>query len=147
MDKDEFTVKGKGSKYRVVFLTNQAKHWIKNYLALRKDDDSALFISHDKASQKRKNIIDKEANNLTPRSIQRLVANYAKMAGIPKHVTTHTLRHSFATDLLINGADIRSVQSMLGHESISTTQIYTHITDQQLREVHKAFHGKKRKKK
>lgn len=146
LKKDEFTITGKGSKHRVVFLSPDAKQWIANYLSFRKDTDPALFIGHDRASKKRKDAIAKESYNLTPRSIQRIVVNYSKAAGIPKHVTTHTLRHSFATDLLINGADIRSVQSMLGHESITTTQIYTHITDQQLREVHKAFHGKKRKK-
>ena len=99
-----------------------------------------LFISHDKASGGRE-----EQVGLTPRSVQRLVQKYARVAGITKEVTPHTLRHSYATDLLMNGADIRSVQAMLGHASITTTQVYTHITDQQLRDVHKAFHGRQRK--
>jgi len=142
LKKDEFTVRGKGSKLRIVFLSNQAKYWIENYLKIRKDVSPYLFIRHDRASGKASK--SKEAENLTPRSMQRLIKKYSKIAGITKHVTPHTLRHSFATDLLMNGADIRSVQSMLGHSSITTTQIYTHITNQQLREVHKAFHGKKR---
>jgi site-specific recombinase XerD len=138
--KDEFTVRGKGSKLRVVFLSPDAKKWIKEYLDARQDVNPFLFISHDKAASGRD-----EQNCLTPRSVQRLVEKYAKVAGITKRVTPHTMRHSYATDLLINGADIRSVQAMLGHSSITTTQVYTHITDQQLRDVYKAFHGKKRK--
>jgi site-specific recombinase XerD len=141
LDKDEFTVRGKGDKLRIVFLSNQAKYWIKNYQKMRHDMSNFLFSSHDKASAKRNS-----EQPLTSRSIQRLVQKYARAAGITKQVTPHTLRHSYATDLLINGADIRSVQAMLGHSSITTTQVYTHITDQQLREVHKAFHGNKRKK-
>jgi len=133
----EFTIRGKGKKLRVVFMSNQARYYIKKYLAIRKDVNPFLFISHDKANKKRD-----EEKGLTPRSIQRLVQKYSKVAGITKQVTPHTLRHSYATDLLINGADIRSVQSMLGHSSITTTQVYTHITDQQLREVHKAFHNR-----
>lgn len=136
----EFTVRGKGSKLRVVFLSPDAKKWIKDYLDARQDVNPYLFISHDKAASGRD-----EQNCLTPRSVQRLVEKYAKVAGITKRVTPHTMRHSYATDLLINGADIRSVQAMLGHSSITTTQVYTHITDQQLRDVYKAFHGKRRK--
>lgn len=143
LKKDEFTVRGKGSKPRIIFLSNQAKYWIKKYLDKRKDVDPALFIGHDRAKKKRK---DKTSNNLTPRSIQRIIEKYAKVAGITKKITPHTLRHSYATDLLMNGADIRSVQAMLGHSSITTTQIYTHITNQQLRDIHKAFHGRKRTK-
>jgi len=143
--KDEFTVRGKGDKLRVVFLSNQARHALKTYLQARHDLEPWLFVSHDKASVKREKQQDKKSAPLTPRSIQRLVEKYSTSAGITKHVTPHTLRHSYATDLLLNGADIRSVQAMLGHASITTTQIYTHITNQQLREVHKAFHGRKRK--
>ncbi|MFC1687236.1 site-specific tyrosine recombinase/integron integrase [Patescibacteria group bacterium] len=141
LTKDEFTVRGKGGKLRVVFLSNQSKHWIKKYLATRKDDASPLFLRHDRAAAS-----EKDPKSITSRSIQRIVESYAKQAGITKKVTPHTLRHSYATDLLMNGADIRSVQSMLGHASITTTQIYTHITNQQLRDVYKAFHARRRKK-
>jgi len=139
LKKDEFTVRGKGSKLRLVFLSDGAKRAIEEYLKFRLDTNPFLFMSHDKAAGGR----DEQAG-LTPRSIQRLVQKYAKVAGITKEVTPHTLRHSYATDLLMNGADIRSVQAMLGHASITTTQVYTHITDQQLRDVHKAFHGRRR---
>ncbi len=142
LKKSEFTVTGKGRKTRVVFLSEQAKYWIKEYLKLRKDVNPYLFISHDKRTGKEKKA---EYHSITPRSIQRLVQKYAKAAGITKQVTPHTLRHSFATDLLQNGADIRSVQAMLGHSSITTTQIYTHITDKELGRIHKKFHNKKRK--
>jgi site-specific recombinase XerD len=136
LDRDEFTVRGKGDKTRVVFLSNQAKHAIDEYLKIREDECPFLFVRHDRAKAGAE-----EVGAITPRSIERLVQRYAVAAGIPKHVTPHTLRHSFATDLLMNGADIRSVQAMLGHSSITTTQIYTHVTNQQLKEVHKAFHG------
>ncbi len=140
LKKDEFTVRGKGAKLRIVFLSQDAKHWLDEYLKLRQDINPYLFISHDKA------VSGREAQvGLTPRSVQRLVQKYAKVAGITKQVTPHTMRHSYATDLLMSGADIRSVQAMLGHSSITTTQVYTHITDQQLRDVHKAFHGRRRK--
>lgn len=138
--KDEFTVRGKGAKLRLVFLSDSARHALEEYLKLRHDVNPYLFASHDKAADGRK-----EHRGLTPRSVQRSVEKYAKAAGITKEVTPHTLRHSYATDLLMNGADIRSVQAMLGHASITTTQVYTHITDQQLRDVHKAFHSKRRK--
>ncbi len=141
LEKDEFSVRGKGGKYRVVFLSNHARHFIGEYLKLRRDDRPALFIRHDRASAR-----TSEVGELTPRSIQRLVAAYAKLAGVNKKITPHTLRHSYATDLLMNGADIRSVQAMLGHASIQTTQIYTHVTNQQLRDVYKAFHGRRRRK-
>jgi len=134
LKKDEFTIRGKGDKLRVVFLSNQTKYWLKQYLEARRDLSPFLFVRADRAKGK------KEPENLTPRSIQRLIKKYSKVAGITKKVSPHTLRHSFATDLLINGADIRSVQAMLGHSSITTTQIYTHITNQQLREVYKTFH-------
>jgi site-specific recombinase XerD len=143
LDKGEFTVRGKGDKVRLVFLSAQARYWIKEYLKLRHDTSPFLFVGHDKAATKR---ISVDNDNLTSRSIERLVKKYAKIAGINKKITPHTLRHSFATDLLMNGADIRSVQTLLGHSSITTTQIYTHITNEQLHDVYKAFHGKQRKK-
>ncbi len=136
LKKEEFTVRGKGDKPRVVFLSNQAKFWVKQYLEARQDVSPFLFVSHDRAHE--------SDGALTPRSVERLVKKYSKIAGITKKVTPHTMRHSYATDLLMNGADIRSVQAMLGHSSITTTQIYTHITNQQLRDVHKSFHGRRR---
>ncbi len=141
LEREEFTVRGKGDKTRVAFLSNQARHSLKNYLEMRKDDSPHMFVRHDRAAPV-EGSSKKEVGSITPRSIERLVKYYAVAAGIPKKVSPHTLRHSFATDLLMNGADIRSVQSMLGHSSITTTQIYTHVTNQQLKEVHKAFHGK-----
>jgi site-specific recombinase XerD len=139
-DRGEFMVRGKGDKERIVFLSDSAKDAISEYLKQRKDSFTPLFIhiggTHDDYEEG-------EYMRLTARSVQRLIKKYAKQAGITKDVTPHVIRHSFATDLLINGADIRSVQSMLGHSSITTTQIYTHVTDKQLREVHQAFHGKR----
>lgn len=143
LNKDEFTVRGKGDKLRVVFLSPAAKDCLKKYLNTRKDMSPYLFTSHDKAANSRKT---QDFKPLTPRSIQRLVKKYSKLAGITKPVSPHSLRHSFATDLLSNGADLRSVQSMLGHSSITTTQIYTHITDKQLKQIHQTFHGRTRKK-
>lgn len=134
LSKDEFSIRGKGEKVRVVFLSDSAKDAIRAYLKGRKDMDEPLFTQQ--SSNKGKN------NRLTPRSIERIVKFYAIKAGISKKVTPHVIRHSFATDLLSNGADIRSVQMMLGHANIATTQIYTHITDKQLRDVHKKFHSK-----
>lgn len=139
LERDEFSVRGKGDKVRVVFLSHQARHHLKEYLELRHDECPHLFVRHDRAKSGAS-----EVGPLTPRSIERLVHRYSMQAGIPKHVSPHTLRHSFATDLLINGADIRSVQAMLGHASITTTQIYTHVTNQQLRQVHEAFHARQR---
>lgn len=138
LKKDEFSIRGKGEKVRVVFLSPRAKEAIKEYLAKRTDVDDALFIQHGPNAKNKKDL------RLTSRSIERTVKHYAIKAGISKKVTPHVIRHSFATDLLQNGADIRSVQIMLGHSSISTTQIYTHITDKQLKEVHKKFHGKQK---
>lgn len=140
LKKDEFSIRGKGSKIRIAFLSEQAKRWISEYLKNRTDMSSPLFVSHDRAKKGRQT----EAG-LTPRSIQRLIKKYTKVAGITKNVTTHTLRHSFATDLLTSGADIRSVQAMLGHSSITTTQIYTHLTDKRLKETYQKYHDKKRK--
>lgn len=139
LKKDEFAVEGKGGRWRVVFLSNQAKYWLKRYLEKREDISPYLFVRHDKASEK------KQEKGITPRSVQRLVKKYAKVAGITKKITTHTLRHSFATDLLANGADLRAVQELLGHKNITTTQIYTHITDHHLKEVYQAFHARRRK--
>lgn len=136
LKKDEFTVRGKGEKVRVVFLSDAAREAVKAYLAVRKDMDEALFSQLGRG-KKGKSL------RLTSRSIERLVDGYAIKAGIGKRVTPHTLRHSFATDLLGNGADIRSVQAMLGHANIATTQIYTHVTDKALRDVHKKFHTKR----
>lgn len=136
--RDEFTVRGKGSKHRVVFLSDESKKAIKEYLDARTDVSPYLFVSHDRAKGGRT-----EEKALSPRTVQRIVERYATHAGITKKITPHTIRHTFATDLLRNGADIRSVQAMLGHESITTTQIYTHVTDRSLGKVHKKFHGKK----
>jgi len=144
LDKGEFSVRGKGEKIRVVFLSARAISAIRQYLQFRKDVNSAMFIRLPK-SKLPELTAQKLANlRLTPRSVERIVKHYAIKAGISKKVTPHILRHSFATDLLTGGADIRSVQTMLGHSSITTTQIYTHITDKQLKEVYKAFHGKQR---
>ena len=144
LKKEEFSVTGKGRKTRVVFLSEQAKYWLKKYLEARKDMNPYLFVSHDKRTTKQKSGKEIKDESLTPRSVQRLVQKYAREAGITKEVTPHTLRHSYATDLLQNGADIRSVQAMLGHSSITTTQIYTHVTDKELKNIYKKFHGKQR---
>ncbi len=141
---DELSVKGKGGKIRVVFLSEEAKRCVKNYLDKRKDMNDGLFVRINQDLDKKGSkttTIDKK-NNLDRRSIERIVRHYAIKAGVSKKVTPHTLRHLFATDLLSNGADLRSVQALLGHSSISTTQIYTHVTDKHLREVHKKFHKK-----
>ena len=132
----EFSIRGKGSKVRVVFISDEARNAVQDYLKVRKDMDDALFVKvgDEKAKEERE--------GLARRSIERIVKHYAIKAGISKKVTPHVMRHCFATDLLSNGADIRSVQMMLGHSNIATTQIYTHVTDKQLREVHKKFHSK-----
>ncbi len=137
LKRDEFTVKGKGSKHRVVFMSETAKDAVRDYVEARQDLSPHLFVSHDRAKAGRG-----EPGALTPRSIQRTIEKYARSAGIAKRITPHTIRHTFATDLLRSGADIRSVQSMLGHESITTTQVYTHVTDKRLKEVHQKHHGK-----
>jgi len=142
LDLDEFHIRGKGKKVRVVFLSDRAKTWLMDYLEARDDVFEPLFLNHRRARKKKGGADDLkgEYRRLTDYTIQEMVRNTAQRAGITKHVTPHTLRHSFATELLINGADIRSVQEMLGHSSITTTQIYTHLTNQKLREVHKKFH-------
>ena len=136
LDRGEFMVRGKGQKDRPVFISPEAAESIDSYLKSRNDDGTPLFIHY--AGSK-----EEGYTRLTARSVQRMVKRYAGLAGITKVVTPHTLRHSFATDLLMNGADVRSVQGLLGHSNISTTQIYTHITDPQLRKVHQQFHNKK----
>lgn len=139
LSRDEFSVRGKGSKVRVVFLSPTAKQMIKAYLAKRDDHDEAMFVQLGRSRDENKSL------RLTPRSVERIVKHYAIKAGITRKVTPHVIRHSFATDLLQNGADLRSVQALLGHANITTTQVYTHVTDQELKRVHKAFHGKRRK--
>ena len=138
LDRREFGIIGKGGKERVVFLTDTATDWLKKYLANRKDTFKPLFIRF-QGKVDPNNI--GEAMRLTTRSIERIVEKYVKKLGLSVKATPHTLRHSFATDLLINGADIRSVQEMLGHANIATTQIYTHVTNAHLKDVHKAFHS------
>lgn len=169
LERREFTVRGKGSKLRLVFLSDSAAEAIKKYLKKRSDNNKALFIAHSKIgmsvekqmesqgfespspnpshSTVAKAMADrqgrgKQGAGLTPRSIQRIIKKYCLIAGIVKKVSPHTLRHSFATDLLQNGADIRSVQTLLGHASITTTQIYTHVTNQGLMDIHRKYHNK-----
>jgi len=136
----EFTVRGKGQKDRPVFISAEAASWVKLYLDKRQDNSQPLFIRY---SGRQKADLSGNFKRLTARSIQRIIARYARLAGITKHVSPHTLRHSFATDLLMNGADLRSVQAMLGHSNIATTQIYTHVTDPHLKAVHEKFHRTK----
>lgn len=143
LSRDEFSVRGKGEKVRVVFLSPAAKAAIKAYVAKRTDMDEALFVQMSPASRGASQ--GKQGLRITPRSVERMVKHYAIKAGINRKVTPHVIRHSFATDLLENGADLRSVQALLGHQNIATTQVYTHVTDKHLREVHKSFHGKRRK--
>ncbi len=141
LTQDEFSIRGKGNKVRVVFLSEDAKKAVRNYLALRKDMSDALFVNIYEKSKGR--LPDNNPHGfLDRRSIERIIKRYAAMAGISKKVTPHVIRHCFATDLLSNGADLRSVQAMLGHANIATTQIYTHVTDKHLRDIHKKFHGK-----
>ncbi len=135
-DKGELTVRGKGEKLRLVFISDGAKKALKQYLDKRPDTHEHLFISLDKS--------DKVIGKITPRAVQRLVSYYAQKAGITRRLTPHGLRHLFATDLLMNGADLRSVQELLGHANVATTQVYTHLTNKHLKEVHDAFHAKRR---
>jgi len=130
----EFMVRGKGQKDRPVFIGSSAAKFVESYINARDDNLKPLFIGYSRTD------LADDDRRIRVRSVQRIVTKYAKLAGITKHVSPHTLRHSFATELLMNGADIRSVQSMLGHSSITTTQVYTHITDKHLREIHEKFH-------
>ena len=135
----EFMVRGKGQKDRPVFVSQHAAEHVENYLQARQDSLPALFLSYSRRSTKP--TMSGDSRRLSARSIQRMVSHYARLAGITNHVSPHTMRHSFATDLLMNGADLRSVQSLLGHSSISTTQVYTHVTDQHLKDIHERFHS------
>lgn len=138
IERREFGVIGKGRKARIVFISDRAAEWIDRYLAARTDAFKPLFIRYSRGVDEDD---EGEKMRLTVRSIERIVKKYVQMARLPVDATVHTMRHSFATDLLMNGADLRSVQEMLGHKNIATTQIYTHITNKQLRDVHKAFHS------
>ncbi|MCA9346306.1 tyrosine-type recombinase/integrase [Candidatus Saccharibacteria bacterium] len=137
LKRKEFMVRGKGQKDRPIFISDTAAWWLNNYLEKRSDNSLPLFIRY---SGSKKLSSTGNYNRLTVRSVQRLISRYALLAGITKHVSPHVMRHSFATDLLMNGADLRSVQAMLGHSNISTTQIYTHVTDPHLKAVHEKFH-------
>jgi site-specific recombinase XerD len=137
LGRGELSVRGKGNKLRVVFLSPGAKTAIKTYLDKRGDAEPALFVSLTKKGQ--------VIGRVTPRSVERMVATRAKEAGIAKPIHPHEIRHSFATDLLINGADLRSVQALLGHANVATTQIYTHLTNKELKEIHESFHARRRK--
>lgn len=139
LERREFVVRGKGSKDRPVFISQSAADKVQDYLDARTDSLPALFLNNSRNTQ----TVDTSGNyrRITARSVERIVEKYARLAGITKHVSPHTLRHSFATDLLMNGADIRAVQSMLGHADISTTQIYTHVTDAHLKEIHEKYHS------
>lgn len=137
----EFMVRGKGQKDRPIFISQAAADWVEKYLDERQDTLAPLFISYSKNVEPN---TTGDYRRLTARSIQRMVTKYARLAGITKHVSPHTMRHSFATDLLMNGADLRSVQNMLGHSNISTTQIYTHVTDAHLKDVYEKFHSESR---
>ena len=142
LKRGEFAVRGKGDKMRLVFLSGGAIGHLEKYLDEREDNSKALFIRHDSKESVEKQMasMSEKASGLTARTIQRIIKKYAKLAGIMKKITPHTLRHSFATDLLTNGADLRSVQELLGHSSISTTQIYTHLTNKRLRDVYDKHH-------
>lgn len=137
IDTGEFMVKGKGRKTRIVFLSTRAKEWLKKYLNTRKDNFKPVFINY---AKRKTDDLSANQRRLSTVSIENVVRHYARLSGLVKKVTPHTLRHTFATQLLTEGADIRSVQEMLGHASISTTQIYTHITNKKLREIHEKYH-------
>lgn len=139
LKRQEFMVRGKGQKDRPIFISDSAASSVQQYLDKRTDNVNPLFINYSGKSNTNQT---GDYKRLTARSVQRMVAKYARMAGITKHVSPHTLRHSFATDLLMNGADLRSVQEMLGHSNVATTQIYTHITNPHLKDIHQRFHNK-----
>jgi len=144
LTRDEFAIRGKGDKVRVVFISDESRKALIDYLEKRDDMDEAMFVQV--ASKAGKNVLKKqESIRLTSRSVERIVKYYATKAGITKKVTPHVIRHSFATDLLSNGADLRSVQALLGHANITTTQVYTHVTDKHLRDIHKKFHSSRQK--
>ena len=143
LDRGEITVRGKGEKLRVVFLSDRARAAIKNYLDKRGDTLEHLFVSFSKQTSALKQ--PKVIGKITSRAVQRLVELYRRKAGITKRITPHQIRYQFATDLLVNGADLRSVQELLGHSNIATTQIYTHLTNKELRDIHKSFHARRRK--
>ena len=136
LERGEVTVRGKGEKLRVVFFSEDARGAIKRYIKARTDAEAALFLSYTRQG--------KPLDRIIPRAVERMMDSRAKAAGVAHKIHPHQLRHSYATDLLINGADLRSVQSLLGHASVSTTQIYTHLTNKELRDVHEAFHGRRR---
>jgi site-specific recombinase XerD len=144
--RNDLSVRGKGGKVRMVFLSPDAKNAVSNYLIKRRDLSPYLFVRHDRAGTTNAAKEKTEQHGVTVRSVERMVSQYARQAGIMKSITPHTLRHSFGTDLLRSGADLRAVQELLGHASITTTQIYTHVTDKHLKEVYEAFHGKTREK-
>ena len=136
LKKGEIRIRGKGGKTRIVFLSKIARYWLEKYLEKREDKEPALFISLAKATKFKR---------LTPRGVEKIIQYYAKKSGILKKITPHTLRHQFATDLLIAGADLRAIQMLLGHKNLQTTQIYTHLTNKELKEIHQAFHGRRRR--
>ena len=146
IQRGELPIRGKGNKLRVVFLSDGAKKAIKDYLEKRSDAEPAMFISLSKApsTSSGQGKSPKVIGRITPRSVQRLVNFWSRKAGLGKRITPHQLRHQFATDLLMNGADLRSVQELLGHANVATTQVYTHVTNQGLQEIHKSFHGRRR---
>jgi len=137
MQELEVVIVGKGNRPRPVYFSKQTQYWLKKYLDTRKDKEKALFVHY-----RSKNTV---SGRLTPRSIQKMIKKYAVIAGIPLTTTPHVMRHSFATDLLAKGVDLRTIQEFLGHKSISATQIYAHVTSKQLREIHQKFHGIKNK--
>lgn len=139
LSRREFMVRGKGQKDRPVFISKSAAEHVSSYLDARTDSLPALFLSYSRRNAAPN--LSGDYKRLSARSIQRMISQYARLAGITKHVSPHTMRHSFATDLLMNGADLRSVQSLLGHSNISTTQVYTHVTDQHLKDIHERFHS------
>jgi len=145
IERGEFSVAGKGGRRRVVFLSDEAKSWLNRYMSKRFDKDKAIFIKKMRSSERGGEKLEDAGGRLTSRQLQRIIREAAKRAGIVKKVTPHTLRHSHATDLLRAGADLRSVQALLGHSSVTTTQIYTHVTDKHLREVYKKYHDKSAK--